>query len=50
MVSWYLSSGSGIQTKEVYYAHRILSISVPINFKSNTSAGSEPRESTQLAC
>lgn len=50
MVSWYLSSGSWVQTKEVYNAHRNLSISVPINFKSNCSAGSEPRGSTHLAC
>lgn len=50
MVFWYLSSGSWVQTKEVYNAHRKLSISVPIHFKSNCLAGSELRGSTQLAC
>lgn len=41
MVSWYLSSGSWVQTNEVCNAQRKLSISVPIHFKSNSSAGSE---------
>lgn len=50
MVSWYLSSGSWVQTNGAYNAHRKLSISVPIHFKSNCSAGSELAGSTQPAC
>ncbi len=49
MVSWYLSSGSQVQTNGVYNAHRKLSISVPIHFKSNFSADSEFAGSTQPA-